>query len=163
VCNIAVPQNYVGDHWMSKRKLARKREAEELDKFKRRFAARELSKGRKVNLRSSQEKMSEVIEQFIEPYKDSATTPEDYGKLIGLAILAWNASLLEGAERQAMLDQMMNTLSANDKEARKALKEVLDEMMKRKAQYFSENKRIIVDYQLSETQKGIHLSVASTL
>ena len=44
-------------------------------------------------------KMSEVIENFIEPYMDLANTEENLRKLLTLAGLAWNTALFPKEER----------------------------------------------------------------
>ncbi len=41
--------------------------------------------------------------------------------------------------------------------------EIIDEMIARKQQFFADNQRLIMDFQLQDTGKSFHLSVASTL
>src|SRR4051812_46828121 len=43
---------------------------------------------------AGREKMSEVLEDFIEPYRDMADGENALRKLLTLALLAWNAALL---------------------------------------------------------------------
>ena len=40
------------------------------------------------------EKMSEVLEDFYEPFVDKAESDEDLRWLVGMAVVAWNTSLL---------------------------------------------------------------------
>jgi hypothetical protein len=42
------------------------------------------------------------------------------------------------------------------------LKAILDELIERKERYFGGNKRFVLDYHLSDTKAGYHLSVIST-
>src|SRR3954471_12797318 len=58
---------------------------------------------------AGREKMSEVLEEFIEPYSDLADTDEAFEKLLNLGVLAWNAALLPEDERQAIIDKTVET------------------------------------------------------
>jgi hypothetical protein len=107
-------------------------------------------------------KMSEVIESFVEPYAEFANTYEEYDKLIGLAVVAWNAALLPKRKQRAKIRKNVGALSLPDSDTQD-LVEIVEMMMKRKRKYFSDNTRAIVEYHLSETRYGFHLSVASTL
>jgi hypothetical protein len=107
-----------------------------------------------------EEKMSEVIMSFVEPYRDYAHTYEELNKLITLAIVAWNAALLPKDEWKEMVDKISSSFSPSDAEDFKQITEMLVE---RKRRYFSDNKRLILDYHLSESREGFHLSVASML
>jgi hypothetical protein len=43
------------------------------------------------------------------------------------------------------------------------LKRFVETMMERKRRYFPDNKRVILEYHISETREGYYLTVASTL
>lgn len=104
-------------------------------------------------------KMSEVIENFIEPYMDLADTEANLRKLLTLAGLAWNTALFPKEERAKMLDDGLATLPP---EARPGLKAFVEEMIKRKDQHFSEIRRAVVDFEVHTTKDGFYLNVAST-
>jgi len=104
-------------------------------------------------------KMSEVMENFIEPYMDLANTEENLRKLLTLAGLAWNTALFPKEERAKMLDDGLGTLPP---EARAGLKALVEEMIKRKDQHFSEIRRAVVDFEVRTTKNGFYLSVASS-
>ena len=53
------------------------------------------------------EKMSEVLEDFVEPYQELADTDDSFRKLLTLGMLAWNAALLPQDQRWAMIDEML--------------------------------------------------------
>ena len=109
-------------------------------------------------------KMSEVLADFIEPYRDWADTEEAYQKLLTLAILAWNASFLPTEEQQAMIDKVIDGgLPAATEELKNGLKQIVQMLMARKQAYFSAYRRNIIDYELTDTGKGYRLFVASTL
>jgi hypothetical protein len=110
------------------------------------------------------EKMSDVLDDFVAPYEDSAATKEEYEKLLTLAITAWNAALLPEAERSQMLEEVLGKgLPDLPKSLRKDLRAFVDELIVRKLTHFAANRRAIVDFTLQETRDGYHLSVASTL
>lgn len=48
------------------------------------------------------EKMSDVLDDFIEPYSDVADTEDAYRKLLMLGQMAWNTALLPDDERQVV-------------------------------------------------------------
>jgi hypothetical protein len=111
-----------------------------------------------------QERMSDVLDDFVSPYADSAATKEEFETLLTLAITAWNAALLPEAERSQMLEEVLGKgLPGFPKSLRKDLRAFVDELIIRKLTHFAANRRAIVDFTLQETRAGYHLSVASTL
>ena len=58
-----------------------------------------------------------------------------------------------------MLDDGLATLPP---EARAGLKALVEEMIKRKDQHFSEIRRAVVDFEVRTTKNGFYLSVASS-
>ena len=55
-------------------------------------------------------KMSEVLEEFVEPYEQYAETKEAYRKLLTTALVAWNVMLFPEKERSSKLDELLTTL-----------------------------------------------------
>ena len=136
-------------------------EAKEMQEFARQFKAKRV--GAQVTFQSSSEKMSEVLEEFLAPYTHIPKAFDEYNRLVAVGIMAWNAAILPSAERQQLLDKAFESLSASSgHEARQDLKEILDELIERKERYFGGNKRFVLDYRLSDTKAGYHLSVIST-
>jgi len=108
--------------------------------------------------------MSTVLLDFIAPYKGFTTTYDEYDRLIAVAIIAWNAAVLKEMGKPDLLNETMKAIMpSGDRQTRQDFQAIVQELMERKARYFSDNKRIIVSYHLSETKKDYHLSVASTL
>ena len=103
-------------------------------------------------------KMSEVLEEFVEPYLQFAETKEAYQKLITTAIVAWNVMLFPEKDRSSSLDELLATLPKN---VRKDGKQVIEELMVRKERFFSQYKRMIIDFEVTDTGNGWHLSVMS--
>jgi hypothetical protein len=149
---------------MSRRRKPTGHGAAALRQLKRELLADEAFKGQQIVIRSSEGKMSEVLLEFIEPFKKYATTMPAYERLIVLAILAWNAALLEGVERQELINKTDEIIIGQaGEEWRKDLDAILAMLIERKERYFADNKRRIIEYRLTDTGKNYHLAVVSTL
>jgi hypothetical protein len=109
---------------------------------------------------SGQTKMSEVLLEFLEPYSRYSRTNEDLNKLLGIAVIAWNAALLPENERKEIIE---NALKAAPLEIRQDMKAIVDEMIERKETHFAHNKRFIINYQVTMTKEGPHVTALSTL
>lgn len=113
---------------------------------------------------SGEVKMSEVLEDFVEPYRESRETKESMQRLLTLGTIAWNLALSPESERQKMIDRVFNDdLLGGDKKLKAEIQELIEELIARKNRYFSENRRMIVDFELKELGSNYHISVASTL
>jgi hypothetical protein len=123
------------------------------------FAGKEL-----VVQPSGKEKMSEVLEAFVEPYRDAAKTFQAYQALITVGIVAWNAALTPKNKRRGMLDDALEAaFPSDDPVNRQIFQGIVNELVERKERHFPENKRFILSYQLSENRDNYHLAVAPTL
>jgi len=112
---------------------------------------------------SGEVKMSEVLRDFVEPYAEIAETKEAYGKLLTIAVVAWNTALLPESERQEAIDQILGeVLEKVGKQAMEDAEEILRSLMARKEKHFSEYKRTILDFELTDVGEGYQLLVAST-
>jgi len=103
--------------------------------------------------------MSDVLEEFVEPYRQFAETEDAYRKLLMLAIVAWNVTLFAEKDRLSSLDELLATLP---EEAREDGREIIRELMARKQRFFSQHRRMIIDFELTGTAEDWHLSVMST-
>jgi hypothetical protein len=54
-------------------------------------------------------------------------------------------------------------LVQGDKKLKAEIQDLIKELIARKNRYFSEHKRMIIDFELQDEGKDYHLSVASTL
>ena len=104
--------------------------------------------------------MSEVLWEFVAPYMPLAPEREAVEKLLTLAIAAWNMTLFPVAERAQRLRELSTTLPA---EARTDFLALIEEMTTRKARYFAQHTRYILNYELTERRASYHLNVLSTL
>ena len=104
--------------------------------------------------------MSAVVWDFIEPYKEYAPTYEALGRLIVLAILAWNASMLPDDKAKAMVEGVVNSqpLSQSDHDM---MIDVVEDLIERRKEYFAHYTADILDYKLTETEDEFRLAVVS--
>lgn len=109
-------------------------------------------------------KMSEVLEEFVEPYKEFGETKKATIRLLTLATVAWNIALFSPTEQQKIIHQVLtDEIVEGDQELKAEIQELIKELIERKNRYFSQYKRMIVDFELKDQGNGYYLSVASTL
>ena len=107
------------------------------------------------------EKMSEVILRFAEPFKDhDGLVPR---AMLEIAIIIWNASFMPSDMQRKALEDVVNVLPSDDSEARRDMFLIVNMLLERKRQYFSNNKRMIMDYHITESAHSIHVDVVSTV
>ncbi len=112
----------------------------------------------------AREKMSDVLEEFVQPLEDPADTEESYMKLLTLGMLAWNAALQPEDQRQAFIDRMIAVaLPGAPQRDRATVRQVVDMLIQRKQQLFPNNRRVIISFSLTDRGDDFHLSVVSTL
>lgn len=113
---------------------------------------------------AGREKMSDVLEDFVEPYREMADTQDAFRKLLTLALLAWNAALLPEDRRRAMIEDTIGAgFSRATEEERAQVRLLVEALVRRKEGYFAENQRAIISFELTDTGNNYHLSVMSTL
>jgi hypothetical protein len=144
----------------------------------------------KMRSPAGERKMSEVLLQFIEPYRELAQDDAALKKLIALGVVAWNTALLPESERGAALDEFGTGLfvgrwarlrrklgglvrrwigagraTGDDVQAPllSEFKEIVHEMIGRKIECFAHNRRCIVSCEVNTGEEGVHLVVVSTL
>jgi len=84
---------------------------------------------------------------------------EDLTKLVGVAVIAWNAALVAGNERKELIE---NAVEVAPPEIRQDMKAIVEEMIQRKETHFAHNKRMVMNYQVTMTKEGPHVTVLST-
>ena len=99
---------------------------------------------------AGREKMSEVLEDFVEPYRELADTQDALRKLLNLGMLAWNAALLPEDQRQAIIDEILAAGLSRASEAERAqARELVEALVRRKEELFAANRRAIVSFELT--------------
>ena len=105
--------------------------------------------------------VSEVILRFAEPFKDDDGLVSR--AMIEMAIIIWNASFMPKDMQRKAVEDVVNVLPSDDREARREMFLIVNMLLERKRQYFSSNKRMIMDYHITESAHSIHLDVVSTV
>ena len=109
-------------------------------------------------------KMSEILEEFIEPYKDTTQDFSDLETLLNIAVLAWNITLVPRENRQDAMGSILLEMTAGANQAVKSeLQSMLNELIARKDRHFSNCQRFITSFDLQDLGDDYYLSVASTL
>jgi hypothetical protein len=108
-------------------------------------------------------KMSEVLEEYVEPYADSAPNYSQRQKLFELAIIAWNLAMMPESGRKVMIDEFLQQGIKGNRLIQQDARKVLEAMMVRKQEFFADHRRYIIDFKLQDLGDQFHLSVASTL
>ena len=118
----------------------------------------------RVEKRSSQQKMSEVIIDFAKPLLDAAQTDEEMQRAIGMAIAMWNVAILPDKEQKNFIREFFDNTkdSSSNQELPEEYDQVVSYFIARKKAFFSDIERMILDYECVETQQGFHLNVVST-
>ena len=106
--------------------------------------------------------MSEILEEFAEPYCEFAITYGQRKKLFETAMLAWNLCLIPEDDRVSSLAKLIEQ-EISDDEDREDFKQIVSELMVRKLTYFADVRRTIVEFQLADHGHAFHLSVVSTM
>lgn len=104
-------------------------------------------------------KMSDVLEEFVEPYREFVKTKEAYLKLLTVALVAWNVMLFPEKDRLSRLDEVVVTLPEY---VREDGRQIIEELMVRKERFFAQHRRMIIDFDVADTGEQWHLSVMST-
>ena len=113
-----------------------------------------------IDTPAGQERMSEVLLEFIDPYTRGLSSDEAFDKLLNLGIVAWNAALLHGSERVGFIEDIVNAFPADIRQEGRAH---LADLIRRKEKHFAHNTRMIVNFSWTMGPDGPHLVVMSTL
>ena len=154
----------------SKSERYQSRRKKELDSFAQ-FKRQQENKLRKThghlgkppkNLR----KMSEVLLEFAAPILEGAEDFEDCQFLFSMAVMAWNLALLPAEAQAEFLKNnpfLENPLDRDDVEMAQFCAETMQALIEMKLLYFGQDQRMVGDYQLTENDGDLHLSVAYSL
>ncbi len=107
-----------------------------------------------------EERMSQVLTRFAEPYVRHAHSDKTYRTLMTLAVGAWNVSLLEPEKQADFLASLTGILPLPTRQ--KDLHDILLEMIERRKRFFADNHRFILEHQLTLVDGEFHLAVIST-
>src|SRR5579871_5715906 len=106
-------------------------------------------------------KMSDALWALVEPDYDGSSDDDRLRKLLTLGSAAWNAALVQGAERTALLEHLAETLP---EESRPEFLAVIEPFIRRKEKLFPHIQRPILSFDLTWLPSGEpYLSVVSGL
>lgn len=104
-------------------------------------------------------KLSEVLLEFAEPLTTTARTEEDFHKSIEIAILVWNLSFLTADERSTFLKESVTPLPDGE-DLPFEIEQCFQMLLARKQALFSDDRRIVVQHQVSGGPHDGNLVVA---
>ena len=155
------------------RRLARKRKAQKSraqrrnlsstpqDFFKRVQSSEYFKNTQVIQNTGDLEKMSDVIHRFAEPLQDE--NGDVSANMIRFAILVWNASLLSEDKQEEAFRDIIKALPGNIRGLREGALSAISILLERKENYFSGNKSVIIDYDITETEDSLNLNAVSTV
>lgn len=146
----------------NKRKLARQRKRRQHGSARRRGPQRFPRAGGGFSDAPGGVRMSDVLEEFLEPFEHLAKGEEAYSRLLTLAVLAWNAALTPEGRQQEMVDECFRKAMGGVSEEMQAVgKELVAQLIARKRRDFAEYRRPILDFKLTDLGDSYHLTVVS--
>ena len=108
--------------------------------------------------------MSDVLEQFVEPFEDLTHGEEAYRCLLTLGVLAWNAALASGAKLREMIEDVIRErMPEDDEELQTYCREIVGQFVERKERYFAQYRRPILNFVLMDMGDQYHLTVMSAV
>jgi hypothetical protein len=116
-------------------------------------------------------KMSDVLQEFVEPYLDTVHNLQQCKTLFNLAAIAkrcckqfaWNAAVICESEQQTIDEFLEENLATVETPIQQGAKEIITQLITRKHQHFSHIKRLIMDFDVTQSGQRYDISVASTL
>jgi len=152
------------------RRLAKKRQRKQKVKKQRRQRRDESPVGSFLDhepLAGSPVKMSEVLNDFIEPYLDEVDNTAEVRLLISIGVAAWNIGLCDDAnERASTIEDTVEKVVAGGRgrRAKNNARTFLVGLVERKRSHFAHITRPICDYHVHEQDDGgWYLQVVSLL
>jgi len=106
------------------------------------------------------EKMSAVILEYAEPLMEAAENVEQQNKAVAMAIICWNASLIDEEHRDRIV---AGAFAETGEMEDSGVQEVIEFMLSRKEELFSHNKKMVVDWFVKDKGDQLVLEVATTV
>jgi hypothetical protein len=148
----------------SKKKERRRlklQEQAERTRFLEKVKRHEMAEGREILVDPpDQVKISKVVLDFAAPLLERFEQELPVKNLIAIAIFGWNLSLLPDEKHSEFLDKMAGTLSL-DEEGVKEMEDIMKWLVDRRRKHFSEHRRRVLDYRLSDLGDRRNLQVVS--
>ena len=108
-------------------------------------------------------KMSEVMQEFIAPYRDLARDESEVRHLLMLALVAWNASMIpERMQNSEPVRRLIEGIAAVPGGPFAAAAEVVAALTQRKLDHFAAIHRKILSFDFVDRGDDFNLSIVST-
>ena len=148
-----------------KKTLARKKQLQSRERRLRRLREhrdepRFISDDKIIHAPPGMEKMSQVLLDFVAPFIDDAATEEAVEGLLRIAAIAWNFALFPPDRRQEFLDEAWQSPPIEDGAF---FRMMIEALIERKLTCFPDNRRMILDFDLTTDTAGLHVEVRSTI
>jgi hypothetical protein len=104
-------------------------------------------------------KMSGVLMEFIEPYREEPEDEEKLKFILMFGILAWNLAFLDEDERRDTINGYLKDVPPAE---RALVRMTFDEMVDRKLLFYSHDQRWILNFEFTMTPNGPYLQVLSS-
>jgi hypothetical protein len=104
-------------------------------------------------------KMSAIILDLADFLLKAASTKQQEHSAISIACLAWNMSILDSMRGQESLDDFFK--DKDDPDFKTDVEDIIGTMIAKKRHYYPDINRIIVDFELLQNKKNIHLTIMS--
>jgi hypothetical protein len=143
-----------------KRILGKKENTGDLENFKIQ-AEKILNTPVKIDKRgmSDENNFSRVIMEFASPVLEKTDDINEKRIIIGVAAACWNLSFLEEEKRKKAIQDFLTKLEARTPETRKSLLENVRFLIKRKKDFFPDDKRILMGYEISGEREELKINV----
>ncbi len=105
-------------------------------------------------------KLSDAIFGFARPILELCHSFEQEKNAIGLMIILWNAANIPELSTEELYGMLSNLIGKSDPDLLQEMKEIAQEYILRKNQFFADDKRLVESYNLTNTKEGLHLEVA---
>jgi hypothetical protein len=110
----------------------------------------------KIVQRRAGRRVSEILMEFAEPWLDHVETDDQRRVVISIAVLAWNLARLPDSERRDAKNLEMA------EKVGEAGMSILNEMIARKLILYPEEKRIILDFEITADGGRMRVDVATS-
>ncbi len=108
-------------------------------------------------------KMSDALIKITEPYSAETPNRQAFESLLCLGIVGWNLALTPPADRRRERERLLGSLPRVLVRDRPFMRTLVEEFIQRKEEFFPDNTRLILDYQVTDVADGYHVDVVSTV
>ena len=92
-------------------------------------------------------KISAALLELVEPFYPEPPTLQELQTIVAFGAIAWNASILDGAEREEHLRMMMGEVEEGDPALFESL---LRDLIARKLRLFPDDRRLVASWEVTK-------------